>query len=85
MVTLEILTVWRTHNFLNPDTGAPRNEERRPLGALEARARARVPQGLERSFLGVSSQPIFLPQNSEDEFSGDQQLLNPLKDYFFSL
>lgn len=65
VVALEILTVRRAHGFLNPDTGST---EKRPLGALEARARVRVPHGLERSLLKVSSQPILLPQPREGKF-----------------
>lgn len=65
VVTLEILTLCRAHGFLNPDTGST---EKRPLGALEARVRVRVPHGLERSLLKVPSQPILLPQPREGKF-----------------
>ena len=34
VVTLEILTVWRTHNFLNPDTGGPEKRGKATLGCL---------------------------------------------------
>lgn len=54
IVNLEILTVRGAHGFLNPDPGSP-GEAGDNLGALEARAHARVPHSLERSLLRVSS------------------------------
>lgn len=42
-------------SFPNPDIGRPEEAKKKhPLGALEARAKARVSRGLERSLLGVS-------------------------------
>lgn len=50
---------------------APGSQEKRPLGALETREHARVPHGLERSLLRVSSPSVSSSRGHAEEYSGD--------------
>lgn len=64
---------------------ASRSKEKCPLGALEGRAHARVPPGLNRSLPRIREPPV-LPRRKilEIESLGPGNALNPLKDAFFS-
>lgn len=64
---------------------ASRSKEKCPLGALEGRAHARVPPGLNRSLPRIREPPV-LPRRKilEIDSLGPGNALNPLKDAFFS-